>query len=133
MPGRSDAQIASIIFNETRSLSGPKVDAARINIAHAIINSESQGSAPLMASQVAKVPDAEKAIYQASLTAVQSARSSVKSGVDPTAGAKHFNFRKNNWPGDFQGYKLKTSIGPLDNSYPTDDLPKSGIYANTYE
>ncbi|MGH7840980.1 MAG: hypothetical protein ACREQT_05595 [Candidatus Binataceae bacterium] len=134
MPKLSDQQIANILFNETRSLNGLGILAARINLAHAILNAEaSPHGLPQMASPVAKVPPAERATYDACLIAVQQARADAASKLDPTAGAQHFNFRKNAWPGDFQGHKLKTSIGPLSNSYPTEDLPASGIYANTYE
>jgi len=79
------------------------------------------------------VPTAEQPVYDACLTAVSAARAARKKGQDPTQGGKNFNFRKDNSTGPFQGHVLQTQVGPLDNSYPTDDLPASGIYANTYK
>ncbi|MGN6526643.1 MAG: hypothetical protein ACTHL8_09660 [Burkholderiaceae bacterium] len=76
----TDAEIANVVFNETRSLSGEDIATARKNVAHSIMNA-----------------------------------------ID-----------KNNGRGDFFGLPIKTQVGPLDNSYPTDDQPASNIYANTY-
>ena len=129
----TDQQIANVVFNETRSLSGIDIDTARVNVAHAIINGMQLARPPLAAPSTAKVPDAEKAIYASCVLAVATARANLlKETGDPTDGATHFNFRKNNSRGDFQGHAIKTQIGPLKNSYPSDDLPATGIYANTY-
>jgi hypothetical protein len=65
--------------------------------------------------------------------AVSIARQDQANGSDPTGGAVHFNFRPNNSTGPFQGHALKTQCGPLNNSFPTADLPATGIFANTYE
>jgi hypothetical protein len=130
----SDEQIGNIVFNETRSLSGAGIDEARVNIAHALINaSASTHKFPLVASSTAEPGPGEDEIYQACSNAASTARGNVMAGIDPTDGAEHFNFRKNKSKANFQGHKIKTSIGPLNNSYPTKELPKSGIYANTYE
>lgn len=129
----SDQQIANVIFNETRSLSGTDINTARINVAHAIINGLQLARPPVAAPSSARVPDVEKAVYANCVQAVASARANILSGTDPTDGATHFNFRKNDWRGDFQGHAIKTQVGPLANSYPSKDLPASGIYANTYE
>ena len=130
----SDTQLANIIFNETRSLSGVDIDKARVNIAHAILNAAaSKHKFPMMAPATAKPGSGEQAIFGLCCVAVGIARTNIAAGKDPTNGAEHFNFRKNNSQSDFQGHKIKTSVGPLNNSYPTAELPAIGIYANTYE
>lgn len=129
----TDEQVANIIFNETRSLSGTDIDTARLNVAHAILNGENSKKRPLAAPTSATVPAVESAAYALCEAAVAAAKKNVEAGTDPTAGAIHFNFRKNNWTGDFQGHAIKTQVGPLNNSYPSADLPATGIYANTYE
>jgi hypothetical protein len=129
----TDKQIANIIFNETRSLSGDNISTARKNIAHSLINAQQKsGKRPKTGPTVAHVPKQENEIYTACTDAVTAAREERTKNLDPTAGATNFNFRKNNWCGDFYGLKIKTQVGPLNNSYPTDDLPASNIYANTY-
>jgi hypothetical protein len=129
----TDEQIANIIFNETRSLSGDKIAEARLNIAHAIMNGEKLSSRPATGPTSAQVPKVEEGAYGQCKSTVAQAKLNVSKGEDPTSGATHFNFRKNNWRGDFFGKKIQTQVGPLNNSYPTADLPKSGIYANTYK
>jgi hypothetical protein len=134
MPYLSDTQVANIVFNETRSLNGPSIAEARVNIAHAIMNAiGSPHKFPMMAPAVANPGPGESSIYDACTAAVSRARGNVMSSEDPTGGATHFNFRNSAFSGAFQGHKLKTSTGPLSNSYPTPELPASGIYANTYE
>jgi hypothetical protein len=129
----TDDEIAAILFNETRSLSGDSIAQARANAAHAIINAQaSSHRMPPMAPRVAHIPPAEQDAYTACREAVRTARSDITSGQDPTNGATHFNFRKNNSTADFQGHQIRTNVGPLNNSYPTSDLPASGVYANTY-
>ncbi len=129
----TDSQIAAIVFNETRSLSGTAIAEARLNISHSIINAlGSKHRFPMMASSTASPQPGEVATFAACVGAVASARANIAAGRDPTSGAEHFNFRKNALAGAFQGHILKTSSGPLDNSYPTAALPATGIYANTY-
>jgi len=129
----TDQQIANIIFNETRSLSGEPIAAARKNIAHSIINAQAKsGKRPKTGPTVAHVPKQEGETYSACVAAVTAARDDRAQNIDPTSGATHFNFRKNNWKGDFYGPTLQTQVGPLNNSYPSADLPASNIYANTY-
>ena len=126
----TNVQIANIIFNETRSLSGADIATARLNIAWAIKNAiASPHRLPSMASTHVRVPAVEQAAYEACVAAVTSA----SLGIDPTAGATHFNFRSGASRANFQGHSIKTQAGPLANSYPTTVLPASGIYANTYE
>ncbi len=129
----TDTQIANIIFNETRSLSGDTIQDARKNIAHSIINAQAQvGARPRTGPTVAHVPKQESAIYDDCVSAVTAARTDRAAKLDPTSGATNFNFRKNNWRGDFFGLPILTQVGPLNNSYPSADLPASNIYANTY-
>ena len=129
----SDVQIANIIFNETRSLSGQNIQKARINIAHTIINASSvAGSRPRTGPALAHVPPAEKAGYAACLQAVQFARQERLRGNDPTNGAQNFNFRQNPSRATFYNLPIQTQVGPLNNSFPTSGLPATGIYANTY-
>lgn len=129
----TDEQIANIIFNETRSLSGEKIAEARKNIAHTILNAlASSDRRPKTAPAEAHVPKQESDTYTHCIAAVAAARKEDANKIDPTHGATNFNFRKNDWRGDFYGLKIKTQLGPLKNSYPTDNLPASNIYANTY-
>lgn len=129
----TDKEIANIIFNETRSLSGAKVVDARKNIAHSIWNAQANsGGRPKTGPTSAKVPKQEGDAYDQCTNAVVAARLDRAKGVDPTSGATNFNFRKNDWRGDFYGLPIKTQTGPLNNSYPTADLPAANIYANTY-
>lgn len=128
----SDTEIAKIIFNETRSLSGPNIDRARANIAHAVINGDNNPPRPISAPTTANVPAAEQAVYQGCMAAVVTARGENSNGQDPTNGGVHFNFRADSSKGPFQGHALQTQVGPLNNSYPTPTLPASGIYAKTY-
>ena len=129
----TDKEIANIIFNETRSLSGGGIVTARTNIAHSIINAEAKtGRRPKTGPTDAKVPKQEGDVYDKCTNAVVAARLDRASSLDPTKGATNFNFRKNNWSGDFYGLPIKTQTGPLNNSYPTADLPAANIFANTY-
>lgn len=126
-------QITNIVFNETRSLSGVHILEARINIAHAIMNADSSlGRRPISAPTHASVPSAEQIIYTHCRVAVERMFSQRENSEDPTGGATNFNFRKNDSRAAFYGIPIKTQVGPFSNSYPTDDLPSSGIYANTY-
>jgi hypothetical protein len=131
----SDRQIANIIFNETRSLSGNTIEQARQNVAHAIINGDrlevsGRVRRPRSASTTARVPEAENRIYEDCRTAVTSVRGDT---VDPTRGAIHFNLRPNDSQAPFQEHEIRTHNGPYNNSYPRRELPATGIYVNTYE
>lgn len=129
----TDTQIANIVFNETRSLSGDQIADARKNVAHSIINAQARsGARPKTGPIVVHVPKQESGVYEACKDAVNAAREDRKKNLDTTSGATNFNFRKNDWRGDFFGLKIHTQVGPLTNSYPTPDLPASNIYANTY-
>jgi len=129
----TDVQITNIVFNETRSLSGPNIQQARINIAHTIANSDSRsGSRPRSAPTQARVPAVEGVTFGQCQQAVQEMRRQQTQGSDPTHGATNFNFRRNASRASFFNLPIQTQVGPLDNSYPTADLPATGIYANTY-
>jgi hypothetical protein len=129
----TDAQIANVLFNETRSLSGPSIQQARINIAHAIVNGDgASGNRPRTGPTSAHVPASEATVYAQCVQAVRQMRDQQVRSVDPTSGARNFNFRRNASRANFYGLPVATQSGPLDNSYPTVDLPATGIYANTY-
>ncbi len=129
----TDDQIASIIFNETRSLSGPGINDARYNNAMVILhNNLNLRTLPKMAPARATVPSAEQAAYDSILSTVRRARTDFLNGINPTNRATNFNYRENNSASPFLNMPLRTQIGPLSNSFPTNDLPASGIYANTY-
>jgi hypothetical protein len=130
----TDTEIQNIVFNETRSLSGPSIAQARENIANAIINGDNHPPRPPSApTTVGDIPPAEQITYDSCGLAVAKARRDQAAGCDPTQGAIHFNFRPNDSTDPFQGHALKTQSGPLNNSYPTDDLPATGVYSNTYQ
>jgi hypothetical protein len=136
----TDTEIAAIVYNETRSLSGPGIDQARANIAHAVINADEtygprRHRLAGTASAKASVPKVEQSIYEASAASVARARAERARGIDPTAGALHLNFRGDSSRSAFKysGTRPKTQVGPLNNSWPSDDLPASGVYANTYD
>lgn len=136
-PGQiSDEEIANIIFNETRALSGPGIDEARRNIAHAVINgAEAGGKRPKSAPTRAEIPEVEREIYHSAVNAVAGARYERSKGLDPTDGGVHFDFRPNGSTGPWwRDHPLLTQKGPFKNSYPHGDLPnRDGVYANTYQ
>ncbi len=133
LPSLSINEIANVIYNETRSLSGPNLDVARYYIAQAIINGDIDFGErrPLTAPTIATVAPGDQTIYAAALLAASEAVLDHSVGIDPTHGAFHFNFRNNTWAGPFETYPLSISVGPFDNSYPG-KLHQSGIYANIY-
>jgi RHS repeat-associated protein len=130
----NDTEIANIIFNETRSLSGPNIEQDRENLAHAIINGyEAIGNnRPRTAPTTANVPLNEQSIHTACRNAVTAARNARERGVDPTSGAMNFNFRNTDSVSNFLNLQLQTQIGPLNNSYLGGGLNATGVYANTY-
>jgi RHS repeat-associated protein len=130
----TDAQIANILFNETRSLSGTNISQARENIAHAIINGDETlgNNRPRTAPTTANVPRGEQPAYAACEAAVAAARSARSRGSDPTRGAIYFNFRNTNSTANFQNESIQTQVGPLNSSYTRGGLNSTGVYANTY-
>lgn len=71
--------------------------------------------------------------YKDTKADVQCACQDAAKGIDPTNGAQNFNLRPNDSTKPFQGADIQTQSGPFTNSYPTEELPKSGIYVNTYK
>jgi len=130
----TDAEIANIIFNETRSFSGTGVDQARINIANAILNGDAKlgNNRPATAPSTANVPRPEQGVYQLCKQAVTDAQADRAKGIDPTNGAMNFNFRNDNSRANFYNKPISTQVGPLNNSYTGGGLNASGVYANTY-
>jgi len=130
----TNEQIANILFNETRSFSGPNVNDARVNIANAIINGDEAlgDNRPITAPTTANVPPAEQQTYQACQDAVTTARNQQANGTDPTNGAMNFNFRNSDSTAPFFGLPLQTQVGPLNNSYTGGGLNNTGVYSNTY-
>jgi len=131
----TDQQVANIIFNETRSFSGPGVDQARYNIAQAILNGDQRfgNRRPVTAPTTARVPRGEQGTYDQCLNAATRARADRRSGIDPTNGATNFNFRNDASQTPFQGQlPLSTQVGPLDNSFTGGGLNRTNVYANTY-
>jgi hypothetical protein len=133
-------QIGNIVFNETRSLSGENIESARENVAHVVINGEETwganrnkyaNTASTVVTDAAKQADSQQ-YNDSQAAAINAVLNHITSG-DPTNGAEHFNFRRNDSTGNFQGASIRTQIGPLNNSYPTTTLPATGIYANTYK
>jgi hypothetical protein len=129
----TECEIANIVFNETRSLSGPGIQDARVYIAHALMNADGPRR-PRSGPSTARVPASERRTHHLRLDAAATARRQREepNATDPTSGATHFNFRMNALTGPFFGQTLRTQVGPLINSYPTPALPANGVYANTY-
>jgi RHS repeat-associated protein len=129
-------QVGRILFNETRSLSGPDIGDARYNIAQAIFNGARKfgdSGRPRTASDtVDNVPDGEIATYNSCMGAAEKAHFDRKQGIDPTDGATHFNQRPNDSRDPFLRNPISTQSGPFNNSFPSDALPGTGIYSNTY-
>ena len=135
----TDEHKVRIIFNETRSLSGPALQTGREYLAHAITNGDETwgperarhaGSAPTIIPGGA--PKVEMDAYQSAMAAVAAAKAQRAKGLDPTNGALNFNFRTPTQSGSFEARTIKTHLGPFNNSYPTKRLPAKGVYSNTY-
>ena len=131
-------EVGNIVFNETRSLSGSEIEDARRYIAHSIFNADDAygenrdrlaGTAP---ATIGEIPRTEQTTYDACQMATQNAYDERNRGIDPIGGATHFNFRNNDSTAPFWGMPVHTQVGPLNNSYPTNVLNASGIFANTY-
>jgi RHS repeat-associated protein len=133
-------QIGNIVFNETRSLSGEGIQKAQENIAHSVINASEKwgdnrskyaGTAPSTVTEQAKTADSKQ--YESAQAAAKTAVETHLTN-DPTNGATNLNFRTDDDRSNFWGtLEIQTQVGPLDNSYPTQELPATGIYANTYK
>jgi hypothetical protein len=138
-------QVGNIIFNETQSLTNSgkenvSLDQARETIEHTIINTDVKygaerdkiaGTAPSTVSE--RAIKGNPAAYKSSQEAARQAYAESKRGVDPTRGSIRFNLRANTSRVNFQKIQpIKTQSGPYNNSYPSEGLPSSGVYVNTY-
>lgn len=133
----SETEVANIIYNETRSLSGSGINEARYNTAQAIYNGdEARGdNRPLTAPTTPPsggIPSNEASTYQSCLNAAMRAQDDRMNGIDPTNGAMNFNFRNSDSRSPFFGMPISTQVGPLNNSYTGGGLNSSGVYSNTY-
>lgn len=132
----ADKDYAGILFNETRSFSGPDVQTAREHLAHTLINDdETWGPKRIRyaksAVTVAKPPPAELAAYQAAVDAVAAARAQRAKGIDPTNGALHFRFTTTPTTEPFGGRALTRQF-KVHNSYTKGDTPSDPAYVNIY-
>jgi hypothetical protein len=131
----SNTEIGNIFLDETHSLSGPSIAAARLNIALAIVNGYEREipagpSRPATTpTTVGAIPSPEHEAYQACQTAASAARKARQESGDVTGGAVHFNLRSIGGTAPFEGHQLRTQVGPLDNNFPTANLPAHGIRA----
>lgn len=151
VPGLTVHDIGLSVFGETRSLSdrpgsNENLDAARLKIAHAMINDAELSH--LTAKPRNKVHDplqpAEKVLrnideqtaYESSLRA---ARDAYLSGHDPTNGAIYFYLAKT--PSRANqiysaenkvGVRISTQSGPYSNSFPQGDTGSRAVWLNTY-
>jgi hypothetical protein len=97
----SDEEVRNIIFNETRSLSGPGIDDARRELAHTIINAdEAWGTQRGLHARTAPSTLPRKyspAVEARTLQCIESIVSRVRLertlSIDPTRGATNFNIR----------------------------------------
>jgi len=132
----SDEEYDAIIFNETRSMSGPHAKLAREQIAHALMNADEtwgprRSIYARTAENVARPPEVERGIYQASADAVAEAKRQRSAGSDPTGGALYFRFTTSPTKEPFNKAPLRTQV-ELHNSFTRGDVPSSTAYLATY-
>jgi RHS repeat-associated protein len=144
----TDEQIGNIVFNETRSLSGPGIDDVQRRIAHIVINADERWGArrEQHARTASKelpttLSKAEKSNLETIGSLVSAVRSDRAEGLDPTNGTVFFGFRDvNNYKRTgFKGVMTARRqrgtqvpvggiLGPFNNSFPTKELGPNGIY-----
>lgn len=133
----SVTQVTNIVVNETQSLHGSDVTLsdAHQSVAHAIINGDNAkgDNRPITAPDKVSAATQQTQSYKDTKADVQCACQDAAKGVDPTNGAQNFNLRPNDSTKPFQGADIQTQSGPFRNSFPSKDLPKTGIYVNTYK
>lgn len=147
----SDDQVRNIIFNETRSLSGPAIGDVRRSIAHIVINGDEALGADRPETASSELPSRisteEQTVLDSIAEVVAGVRAERADGIDPTNGARYFGFRDvNNFRTGLEGlagpgvkrFGTQTPIrsgvsGPLNNSFPTTALGPSGIYFVPFE
>jgi RHS repeat-associated protein len=132
----SQGQLTNIVYNETRSLSGARVDWGRRDAAHAIANGDATPGPlgrPTHAVDTVRADESGTKIYQDTARAVRRTLAERSLGFDPTRGARHFNIRENASMLPWRGLPVVTHEGPLNNSYTGRDVhATSGVYINTY-
>jgi len=122
-------QLTNIVYNETASLSGSGIDAARIDLAYVLQNRSNAGDDSGVAPDTLTNP-AQAAINNgvpAALAAYISAQAAAARVIncpsnDPTGGARGFNLRGNDSTANRHGNPnnpLLVQLGPFNNSYPT--------------
>ena len=121
----SDDIGARILMNEFRSYSGPGATQAIINGAHALITAdEASGlNRPITAKPIDTIPAVEAPMFKRVQDAVAAAKAQRAQGIDPTNGATHFRFWTDDHRGPWNGYPIRTQVGPLHNSFPFGDVP----------
>ena len=144
----TDDEIASIIFNESRSLSGSEIDLAREAIAHAVMNGDERFgiSRPDTAGKsvnLTSISNAEATILNHIKTViVPNVKLQRSQGFDAAGGNNYFNFRDAtdlkfpNGEIDVRTQEKRfkngflqpvyTSFGPFYNSFPN---PADGLYS----
>jgi RHS repeat-associated protein len=132
----SQTQLTNVVFNETKSLRGDRVDWARRDAAHVIANGDADPGPrgrPVHAVDTATSEETRSQVYRDTARAVRRTMAERSLGFDPTFGARHFNIRPGDGTGPWRGLPMVTHEGPLNNSYTKGDVPaSSGIYLNTY-
>lgn len=121
-----DEQIRNIVFNETQSLSGDDLPAARVQIAQAIMNADTRwgplrtkhaGTAP---SYIEHAPDPrQQGILSDVAAAVIMARTLHMIGIDTVNGATNYNLRtmeSSRPPSWGKTFTLEKSWGPFQDS-----------------
>ena len=150
-PDLTVRQIGLSVFGETRSFhnrpgSSEPIDAARLKVAHAMINDAELAQRtgrprnpvhpPDEPTKKALLNSAEHAALDSSLRA---AREAYLSGHDPTNGATHFSFEgtptranKTYHHGNKTGVAISTQSGPYNNSFLRGDVKSHSVWMNTY-
>jgi hypothetical protein len=131
------SQVSAIVWNESRSLSGPQVQQMREQIAHTVMNADAKwgdkrSTYARTSSTTANVPPAEKGTYDSSAQAVQAAIAQRARGVDPTNGAVFYQFLPGGSPPTWQDRSMKVQQGPFNNSYPHGKLGRSNVHWYAY-
>jgi hypothetical protein len=108
---------------------------AIINGAHALINADEMfgSKRPITAKPVKTIPPAEAAIFKQVQDGLTTAKAQRARGIDPTNGATHFRFWGDDHRGPWNGYPIRTQVGPLHNSFTYGDVPSTTAWANTYQ
>jgi hypothetical protein len=128
-------EVGNIVYNETRSLSGPGIEEARLAMAHAIRNGEDvpRGRPPSAPDVVSGVPPTETAAYQASQDTAAQADAERANGIDRAQGGTHFNVRSGSSTAPRGSEQFVTHFGPFNNSYTGADVKtKTNAYVVIY-